>query len=103
MQDTDAPGGAFVHWTVYGLPRGSSGLSPGHIPAGSAEGENSSGRPGYTGPCPPKGDPAHHYLFTLYALDANPELPSGASVDTVRAAVAEHAVTSGTLTGIYRR
>jgi phosphatidylethanolamine-binding protein (PEBP) family uncharacterized protein len=42
MQDTDAPGGAFVHWTVYGLPRGSSGLSPGRIPADSAEGENSS-------------------------------------------------------------
>jgi len=103
MQDTDAPGGAFVHWTVYGLPRGSSGMSPGRIPAGSAEGVNSSGRPGYTGPCPPEGDPAHHYVFTLYALEADPDLPSGASLASVRAAVAEHTVTSGTLTGTYRR
>jgi hypothetical protein len=103
MQDTDAPGGAFVHWTVYGLPRGSSGLSPGRIPAGSSEGENSSGRTGYTGPCPPMGDPSHHYLFTLYALDASPDLPAGASVATVRAAIDQHAVTSGSLVGLYRR
>jgi len=26
------------------------------------------GKPGYGGPCPPKGDKPHRYIFTVYAL-----------------------------------
>jgi Raf kinase inhibitor-like YbhB/YbcL family protein len=103
VEDRDAPGGAFVHWSLYDLPRGSSGLSSGRVPAGSVQGENSYGHTGYGGPCPPKGDPAHRYVFTLYALDDSPELPAGASAKSVREAISAHAVTTGTLTGLYRR
>jgi Raf kinase inhibitor-like YbhB/YbcL family protein len=103
VEDVNAPGGAFVHWSLYDLPRGSSGLSAGRVPSGSAEGQNSFGRPGYGGPCPPKGDPEHRYVFSLYALDENPGLPPGATPATVRAAIAAHAITTGTLTGLYRR
>jgi Raf kinase inhibitor-like YbhB/YbcL family protein len=103
VEDRDAPGGAFVHWSVYGLPRGSSGLSTGRVPSGSAEGQNSFGRQGYGGPCPPKGDPAHHYVFSLYALDEEPGLPQGANPARVRDAIAGHTIGAGTLTGVYRR
>jgi Raf kinase inhibitor-like YbhB/YbcL family protein len=103
VEDVDAPGGAFVHWSLYDLPRGSSGLSAGRVPSGTAEGQNSFGRSGYGGPCPPKGDPEHRYVFSLYALDDHPGLPPGATPATVRAAIAGHAITTGALAGLYRR
>jgi Raf kinase inhibitor-like YbhB/YbcL family protein len=103
VEDRDAPGGAFVHWSVYDLPRGSSGLSTGRVPSGSAEGQNSFGRPGYGGPCPPRGDPAHRYVFSLYALDDEPALHPGATPATVRDAIAGHSIAAGTLSGLYRR
>jgi Raf kinase inhibitor-like YbhB/YbcL family protein len=103
VEDKDAPGGAFLHWSVYGLSRGSSGIAGGRLPAGSREGKNSLGHVGYTGPCPPKGDPAHHYLFMLFALDVPTDLAAGASPGVVRGFVAEHSIASGTLTGLYRR
>jgi Raf kinase inhibitor-like YbhB/YbcL family protein len=103
VEDRDAPGGAFVHWSAYDLPRGSSGIGAGRLPSGSAEGQNSFGRTGYGGPCPPKGDPDHHYVFSVYALDDQPGLPPGATPAAVRAAIAGHAIATGTLTGLYRR
>jgi Raf kinase inhibitor-like YbhB/YbcL family protein len=103
VEDVNAPGGAFVHWSLYDLPRGASGLSTGRVPSGSAEGQNSFGRSGYGGPCPPKGDPEHRYVFSLYALDDHTDLPPGATPATVRAAIAGHAITTGTLAGLYRR
>jgi Raf kinase inhibitor-like YbhB/YbcL family protein len=62
--DPDAPGGGFLHWQIARLPAGARGLPPGsHL-----GGQNGAGGKGYTGPCPPAG-PAHHYRFTLRALD----------------------------------
>jgi hypothetical protein len=65
--DPDAPGGRFVHWVASGIPPTSRGLRAGQHPP--REGSNSAGGAGWTGPCPPPG-PAHHYVFTLTALDA---------------------------------
>ena len=92
-----------VHWSLYYLPRGSSGIGGGRLAPGSAQGRNSFGRVGYGGPCPPKGDPAHHYVFSLHALNDYPGLPPGASPASVRAAIAGHSIASGTLTGTYSR
>jgi Raf kinase inhibitor-like YbhB/YbcL family protein len=103
LVDVDAPGGAFVHWSVYDIPRGSSGLATGGVPSGSAEGENSFGRPGYGGPCPPKGNADHHYVFSLYALDEEPGLPPGATPATVRRALVGHSIATGTATALYSR
>jgi Raf kinase inhibitor-like YbhB/YbcL family protein len=62
--DPDAPGGGFIHWRIAHLPAGTRTL-----PAGShLGGTNGAGGTGWTGPCPPSG-PAHHYRFTLRALD----------------------------------
>jgi Raf kinase inhibitor-like YbhB/YbcL family protein len=69
VHDLDAPiPGGFYHWVVYNLPGTARGLSAGIKLATSQLGETSLGKPGYYGPCPPPG-PAHHYVFTLYALD----------------------------------
>ena len=37
------------------------------------------GQAGYIGACPPKGEKAHRYIFTLYALDSRLDLPPAAS------------------------
>jgi Raf kinase inhibitor-like YbhB/YbcL family protein len=71
MEDPDAPSGTFCHWLVYDILPGvhnlAKGLKPGSV---GASGINDFGRPGYGGPCPPKGS-AHRYYFRLYALDIN--------------------------------
>jgi Raf kinase inhibitor-like YbhB/YbcL family protein len=103
VEDPDAPGGTFTHWSVWDMPRGSAGTAPGKVPPGSVQGANSGGQTGYTGPCPPPGDSAHHYVFRIYALDDDLGLKSGASPDAVRAAIGQHAIATGTLTGRYRR
>ena len=68
VEDPDAKGG-FIHWTAYGLAAATgSGLAPdGQFPAGTKYGQNSAGKTGWTPPCPPKGDDAHHYVFSIYA------------------------------------
>jgi Raf kinase inhibitor-like YbhB/YbcL family protein len=73
LRDPDASAGNFYHWMVYSIPS-SLGHLPAGIPAqellpnGVRQGLNSQGRLGYYGPCPPQGDPAHRYIFELYAL-----------------------------------
>jgi hypothetical protein len=52
--DPDARG--FVHWRRAGISGSATSL-----PEGSA---------GWKGPCPPKGDHPHHYVFTLEARGA---------------------------------
>lgn len=103
VEDPDATSGTFVHWSMWDIPRGSAGTNPGKVPPGSVQGRNSAGSTGYTGPCPPPGDSAHHYVFRIYALDDDLGLAAGASPDAVRTAIKQHAIASGTLTGRYRR
>lgn len=73
--DPKAPRMTWIHWVLYNIPAGTSGLeentAAGNLPAGTLEGLNNWGRTGYGGPCPPVG--RHRYFFKLYALDA--ELP----------------------------
>lgn len=71
--DPDAPGGDFVHWVLFNIPPEVAGLEKGQPrngrgPGGSVQGMTDFGRPGYGGPCPPRG--THRYYFRLFALDA---------------------------------
>lgn len=67
VRDPDAPvPGGFYHWVLYDIPAGTRSVGGGAV--AGREGIGSRGTAGYFGPCPPPG-PAHHYIFTLYALD----------------------------------
>lgn len=58
---------------------------------------------GYDGPCPPWNDSiAHHYVFTLYALDVDkcPVQGSFKGPDVLRA-MQGHVLASASLTGVY--
>jgi len=82
LHDLDAPtGSGFWHWAVYNIPASSTSLARGAgnrasaLPAPAIAGTNDfldlgvTGSNGnYGGPCPPKGDTPHRYVFTLYAL-----------------------------------
>jgi Raf kinase inhibitor-like YbhB/YbcL family protein len=103
VDDPDAPGGTYTHWTVYGIAATAKGFAEGEAPSGSIQGENSFGDDKYGGPCPPKGDHAHRYVFQLYALKAPLGLKPGAKPDAVRQAIAKDALARGRLIGTFKR
>ena len=105
MDDPDA--GGFVHWLVYNIPTSTRDISEGassrlQLPAGSEEGTNSLNKVGYFGPCPPNSKP-HHYIFRLYALDVDLDLPAGQTKKQLAAAVEGHVLAEGQMTGLYTR
>jgi Raf kinase inhibitor-like YbhB/YbcL family protein len=98
VRDPDAPvAGGFDHWVLYDLPASSKQL-PGDatLPAGEV-GLSSAGKAAYYGPCPPAG-PAHHYIFTLYALDVTHVGESAPlTAAKLQAAIAGHVLATATL------
>jgi Raf kinase inhibitor-like YbhB/YbcL family protein len=105
MIDTDAPGGRFMHWVVYDMPI-SMILLPKHmsdlasIIGGTRQGINDFGTIGYSGPCPPEGE-THHYVFTIYALDANLDLEPGVDVTRLMEVLQPRVLEQVSMTGIY--
>jgi Raf kinase inhibitor-like YbhB/YbcL family protein len=86
LRDPDAPRGTFTHWLVVGVDPASTDVGQGTVPTNGAEEANSFGDDAYGGPCPPRGDEPHRYVFTVEALDA-----------------AGNVLASGTLTTSYGR
>jgi Raf kinase inhibitor-like YbhB/YbcL family protein len=103
VDDPDAPGGTYTHWTVYGIPPSTRKMAEGRPPRGARQGENSFGDEKYGGPCPPKGGGPHDYVFQLYALKAPLGLQAGAKPDAVRQAIAKQALARGRLVGTFKR
>jgi len=81
VHDPDAPtGGAGIwHWVIVNIPptarsieQGAGDADGAKLPTGSRQIMNDyagmTGNPGWGGPCPPPGQKAHNYVFTLYAL-----------------------------------
>lgn len=63
------------HWVLYDvpasvdkLPMGAGAEHSSLLPPGAQQGRTDLGTDAYHGPCPDKGDPPHHYVFTIYAL-----------------------------------
>lgn len=67
--DPDAPtGSGFWHWAIVNIPANIKSIKAGKTPQGAIEARNDYGFCGYGGACPPHGDGAHRYIFTVYAL-----------------------------------
>lgn len=105
--DPDAPRGVFTHWVLFNIPGNREHLDE-NLPAaqrldnGAMQGHNDFGGDGYGPPCPPRG-PAHHYRFTLYALDAPLHLPAGATKQQLLDAMRGHVLEQAQLVGLYAR
>jgi len=104
--DPDAPMGTWVHWVLFNIPAGTSGL-PAEIPPdaalenGARHGTNDFRRLGYGGPCPPGG--THRYFFKLYALDTEPDLASGITKAQLLEVMEGHILAEAQLMGKYKR
>lgn len=79
MFDPDAPSGSgFSHWRAWDIPASAHAFGGQAVPpAGTVVGVNDLGATGFAGPCPPAGEPVHHYQIRVLALDtASIGLPS---------------------------
>jgi len=105
--DQDAPTGVgFWHWTLFNIPAGVTSLATGagtSPPAGSLSGLTDYGTAGYGGPCPPTGDGAHRYTFTVSALDEAtiPGVPTGATGAFITFNIRGHIIAQGTYLGLF--
>ena len=111
LYDPDAPtGSGWWHWVMYDipssvnkLPAGAGDPTKGWMP-GVTVGTTDFGTKGYGGPCPPQGDPPHHYVFTVHALDVEKlDVPDGATAAFIGFNLHAHRLDSATLTGVYGR
>ena len=109
LHDPDAPTpGGFYHWCAFDIPANVNSLNEGAsklgMPAGSKQTQSSYGTKGYGGCCPPPGDPAHAYHFTLYALDTEElGLTEDAPPSKVIFMAQPHLLGKAGITGFYAR
>jgi Raf kinase inhibitor-like YbhB/YbcL family protein len=103
VSDPDAPGGTFIHWTVWGMMARTTGLEADIPPIGLPQATNSAGKTGYAAPCPPKGDSPHRYQFIIYALKGPIGLKTGAPAKEAIDQIERAALARGTLTATYSR
>ncbi len=77
VYDPDAPtGSGWWHWLVFNIPKDVHSLAEDSgnpardmMPKGVIQARTDFGTVGYGGACPPAGDKAHRYQFTVWALD----------------------------------
>ncbi len=109
VDDPDAPDPAaprltWVHWLVYNIPPGMTGLEAGAgnrpLPPGVQEGVGNSKRREYSGPCPPVG--RHRYFHKLYALDVLLEGLRSPDKAKLEAAMQGHVLGEAVRVGTYR-
>jgi Raf kinase inhibitor-like YbhB/YbcL family protein len=136
VHDADAAGGDgtddVMHWLVWNIPGSATGLPEGVRqgpqvagvvpapaappgPGGGGGGGLAAGirqisvsGPYYRGPAAPNTGPAHHYVFELYALDANVNVQpviqnAGLTRRLVMEAIENHVRGKGVLVGLFRR
>jgi Raf kinase inhibitor-like YbhB/YbcL family protein len=94
--------GDVLHWIAWNIPAAAGGIPEGSLPAGSVQGNNLTGQPVYMGPGAPAGPRYHHYVFELYALNANLDLPPTASRDDLLKAMAGKITAKSAYVGRFR-
>lgn len=105
MDDPDAPAGVWNHWLLFDIPASLHALAQGFKPGQAGQsGANDFGRPGYGGPCPPKGHGPHRYFFKLFAVDVpSLGLSSGARRAALDRALKGHILAEASYMGRYER
>jgi Raf kinase inhibitor-like YbhB/YbcL family protein len=75
VYDPDAPtGSGWWHWVVFDISKDKTMLPSGFGNSESKDAIQSItdfGKTGFGGACPPKGDKAHRYIFTVHAIDVD--------------------------------
>jgi Raf kinase inhibitor-like YbhB/YbcL family protein len=92
-----------VHWTVWNIPPDEGGLPEGTLPPGAIAGRNVENRNAYLGPGAPPGPRYHHYVFELFALDRELDLPRTAGRTELLRAMDGHVIDKAAYVGRFRR
>jgi len=106
--DPDAPTGhGWWHWIVYNIPKNVNKIALNasttkSLPKGSVEAKNDYGFVGFGGACPPKGDKAHRYITTIYALDIE-KLPKLLNPNKIIQVIQKHTIKKVSITSYYKR
>ena len=112
VYDPDAPtGSGWWHWIIFNIPADIAELKAdaGRIeknlaPAGSIQSVTDFGKPGFGGACPPQGDKAHRYIFTVYALSVPKlDLDEKTSPAMVGFMLNSNAIAKASLISYYQR
>ncbi|MDZ7675858.1 MAG: YbhB/YbcL family Raf kinase inhibitor-like protein [Acidimicrobiales bacterium] len=96
--DRDAEG--FVHWVVTGIDP-AIGRLDGGAPPGAIAARTDSGVEGWDGPCPPRDDGPHDYVFTVYAAAEPIGLAAGLDGRDAIPLIEAAAVASDSITARY--
>ena len=110
MDDPDAMGAVgkvWVHWVMWNIPLHALYPNDGSLMTGRSyrldmgimEGMTDFGEVGYGGPAPP--DKRHTYVFKLYALDSELDLPDKSTKADVEKSMEGHIIEQTQLTGTY--
>lgn len=95
------------HWVAYGIPANVTSLAEGEMAKESKKfigGKGTRDNALYIGPCPPVGEAAHHYVFTVVATDLEPTaLKPGMTRDEVYKAITGHGLGGASIVGKYAR
>lgn len=102
--DPDAPtGSGWWHWVVTDIPADVTSFEEGaELPHGARTWLNDYGYAGWGGPWPPPG-PAHHYVFTVFAVGVDRlDVPDEASSAVARLTLSFNVLDSGSFTAMFR-
>jgi Raf kinase inhibitor-like YbhB/YbcL family protein len=94
--------GDVLHWIAWNIPASANGIPEGKLPDGAVQGANITGQNAYFGPGAPAGPRYHHYVFELYALNSNLDLPATAGRDELLKAMAGKITAKAAYVGRYR-
>ena len=112
VHDPDAPtGSGWWHWRVVNIPAdvnelaANAGAADGsNLPERARQLQNDYGEQGWGGVCPPPGDSAHRYTFTVHALDvAELELPENATPALAGFMINQHEISQAGIMATYAR
>jgi Raf kinase inhibitor-like YbhB/YbcL family protein len=95
--------GDVLHWLAWNIPASANGIPEGKLPDGSVQGNNLTGQASYMGPGAPAGPRYHHYVFELYALNANLDIPQTSSRDDLLKAMQGKVVAKAAYVGRFRQ
>lgn len=110
VYDPDAPtGSGWWHWLIVNIPSDTHQIvenasAKKSLPKDALETTTDYGHAGFGGACPPQGDKAHRYVFTVHALDIeNLQVKADTKSAVVGFMINKHTIQKASLISYYQR